>query len=160
MQMAKRIRAKLVLELLARGMSGREIRSTRHISHRSIKLVRDAADRAGVTWDDVAEKSDGEVYDLLFPAQKASREAYAEPDWEWVHSELQRDGVTLKLLWEELRDEAARDGLVTKSYNTFCRGCQVFVSARGVTNHLEHKPGQAMEVDWELPVSNGNSQSM
>lgn len=53
--MAKRIRAKLVLELLARGMSGREIRSTRHISHRSIKLVRDAADRAGVTWDDVAE---------------------------------------------------------------------------------------------------------
>lgn len=31
MQMAKRIRAKLVLELLARGMTGREIRSTRHV---------------------------------------------------------------------------------------------------------------------------------
>ena len=54
MQMAKRIRAKLVLELLAKGMSGREIRSTRRISQRSIKLVREAAERAGVTWDDVA----------------------------------------------------------------------------------------------------------
>ena len=32
--MAKRIRAKLVLELLAKGMSGREIRSTRRISQR------------------------------------------------------------------------------------------------------------------------------
>lgn len=148
MQMAKRIRAKLVLELLAKGMSGREIRSTRRISQRSIKLVREAAERVGVTWDDVRGMTDGEVYDLLFPAQRAAREAYAEPDWEWVHSELQRDGVTLKLLWEELRDEAARDGLVAKSYNTFCRGYQSWVTARGVTNHLEHKPGQVMEVDW------------
>ena len=102
----------------------------------------------GVTWEDVAGMADGEVYDLLFPAQRAAREAYAEPDWEWVHSELQRDGVTLKLLWEELRDEAARDGMVAKGYNTFCRGYKSWVAARGVTNHLEHKPGQVMEVDW------------
>ncbi len=146
--MAKRIRAKLVLELLAKGMSGREIRSTRRISQRSIKLVREAAGRVGVTWEDVSGMTDGEVYDLLFPAQRTAADAYAEPDWEWVHTELQRDGVTLKLLWEEHRDEAARDGLVTKSYNTFCRGYQAFVTARGVTNHLEHKPGQVMEVDW------------
>lgn len=39
-----------------------------------------------------------------------------------MHSELPRDGVTLKLLWEEPRDETARDGMVTKRYNTFCRG--------------------------------------
>ena len=102
----------------------------------------------GVTWEDVAGMADSEVYDLLFPAQRAAREAYAEPDWEWVHSELQRDGVTLKLLWEELRDEAARDGMVAKGYNTFCRGYKSWVAARGVTNHLEHKPGQVMEVDW------------
>ena len=146
--MAKRIRAKLVLELLAKGMTGREIRSTRHISQRSIRLVRDAAERRGLTWDDVADMPDRDVYDLLFPAQAVAREAYSEPDWELVHSELQRDGVTLKLLWEEHCDEAARDGLVTKSYNTFCRGYQAFVAARGVTNHLEHKPGQVMEVDW------------
>ena len=82
MQMAKRIRAKLVLELLAKGMSGREIRSTRRISQRSIKLVREAAGRVGVTWEDVAGMPDGEVYDLLFPAQKAARDAYADPDWE------------------------------------------------------------------------------
>ena len=87
MQMAKRIRAKLVLELLARGMTGREIRSTRHVSQRSIKLVREAAERVGVTWGDVADMTAGEVYDLLFPAQAVAREAYSEPDWELVHSE-------------------------------------------------------------------------
>ena len=65
-QIAKRIRAKLVLELLARDMSGREIRSTRHISQRCIKLVREAAERAGVTFDDVAGMPDQEIYDLLF----------------------------------------------------------------------------------------------
>ncbi|MDO4539025.1 MAG: IS21 family transposase [Coriobacteriales bacterium] len=146
--MAKRIRAKLVLELLEKGMTGREIRSTRHISQRSVKLVREAAERAGVTYGDVADLPDQEVYDLLFPAQKVAREAYAEPDWELVHSELQRDGVTLKLLWEEHCDDAGQRGLVAKSYNTFCRGYKSWVTARGVTNHLEHKPGQVMEVDW------------
>ena len=49
--------------------------------------MREAAERVGVTWEDVAGMADSEVYDLLFPAQRAAREAYAEPDWEWVHSE-------------------------------------------------------------------------
>lgn len=148
MTMAKKIRAKLVLELLDRGMTGREIRATRHIAPNSVRLVREAAEARGVTWADVAGMADDEVYDLLFPDRARAREAFAEPDWEWVHSELQRDGVTLSLLWEELRDEAARDGKVAKSYNTFCRGYRAWARARGVTNHLEHKPGQVMEVDW------------
>ena len=37
--MAKRINAKLVLELLGRGMSAREIYRTRHISQQSVKKV-------------------------------------------------------------------------------------------------------------------------
>jgi transposase len=65
-----------------------------------------------------------------------------------VHSELQRDGVTLKLLWEEHADGARAQGLVPKSYGTFCRNYREYAASRNVTNHLEHKPGQVMEVDW------------
>ena len=45
--MAKKINAKLVLELLGKGMSGREIAQTRRIAPQSVKKVREAAEERG-----------------------------------------------------------------------------------------------------------------
>ena len=42
--MANRIGAKFVLELLGKGMSGREIQLTRRIAQKSVKKVREAAE--------------------------------------------------------------------------------------------------------------------
>lgn len=146
--MARKINAKLVLELLGKGMSAREIRRTRHIAPQSVAKVRAAAEAAGVGWEDVATMDEGDVYRLLFPESAKAEEAFIEPDYDYVHTELQRTGVTMQLLHEELRDRAAEEGLLCKSYTTFCRGYADHVAARRVTNHLEHKPGQVMEVDW------------
>lgn len=84
---------------------------------------------------------------MLFPAQKEAREAYAEPGWEWVRPEPQRDGVTPGPLWEEHRDGAIRDGLAPEGHDTLRGGHRSYAGARGVTNHPGHKPGQVMEVD-------------
>lgn len=146
--MAKKIRAKLVLELLSKGVSVRTISSTRHIAHQSIRKVREAAEREGVTWEDVSDLDDSDVYRLLFPSESEQDGACIQVDYDYVHGELQRDGVTLLLLFEEHCDEAREQGLAHKSYTTFCRGYREYVTSRRVTNHLEHKPGQAMEVDW------------
>lgn len=80
--MARRIEAKLVPGLPARGMTGRGIRSTRHVSQRGTGLAGEAADKAGLTWGDVADMPGREACDLLSPAQEEARDAYAEPDWE------------------------------------------------------------------------------
>lgn len=146
--MAKKIDAKPVLELLDRGMSGREIRTTRHIAQQSVKKVREAAEEKGVTWADVAHMDGDDVYNLLFPDHAQAEAAVAKIDIDYVHSELQKTGVTLKLLHEEYCDQAKLDGLASKSYTSFCRDYSEYVVARNVTNHLEHKPGQVMEVDW------------
>lgn len=45
--MARRINAKLVLELLGKGMTGREIYRTRRVAQQSVKKVRDAARERG-----------------------------------------------------------------------------------------------------------------
>ncbi len=150
--MAKKINAKLVLELLGKGMSVREISRTRHIAPRSIKKVREAAEARGVTWEDAAGMNEADVYDLLFPEQAEARDAVAEADYDYVHAELQKVGVNQKLLWEEYRDGAESEGLAYVSYGTFCRGYKSYVVARNVTNHLDHKPGQVMEVDWSGPT--------
>jgi transposase InsO family protein len=61
-------------------------------------------------------------------------------------------GVTQKPLWEEYRDEAGAKGSAAVSCTSFCRGCKRCVTGRNVTNHLEYKPGQAMEADRSGPT--------
>lgn len=152
--MARRIPAKLVMELLGKGMSAREIQRTRHIAPQSVAKVRKAAEERQVAWADVADMDDAEVYRLLFPRSAEAEDAFLAPDYGYVHAELQRTGVTMQLLHEELRDEAASLGLLCKSYTTFCRGYADYVAAKNVTNHLEHKPGQVMEWSSTTPTRN------
>ena len=143
--MARRINAELVMELLGMGMSAREISRTRGIASASVKKVREVAGAAGLAWDDVRAMNEPEVYDLLFPEQARARDAVAEVDYARVHCEHQRVGDNQRLLWREYVDESGASGKARLSYGSFCRGYAAWVSARNVTNHLDHKPGQAVE---------------
>lgn len=146
--MARRIKTKLVMELRARGMSRKAIARTRKMSMHTVMAVFDAADEHDVHWDDIKELSDGEVFALLFPERVAAEKIIFQPDYDYVHSELKKTGVTLKLLWQEYSDIAREDGSTPVSYTSFTRGYSDYTVHRNVTNHLDHKPGQVMEVDW------------
>lgn len=65
--MTKHIRAKLVLELRANGLSRKEIARTRGMSMQTVMKVFDAADKYSVRWEDVKEKGDDEVFGPCFP---------------------------------------------------------------------------------------------
>ena len=58
--MVRRIRAKLILQLRAEGLSGRAIAASQGMSRKSITAVLEAADAASVGWDDVADRPEGE----------------------------------------------------------------------------------------------------
>lgn len=98
--MARKIPAKLVLELLGKGMSAREIQRTRHIAPQSVAKVRDAAEERRVGWEDVAKMDEAQVYELLFPREAEADKAFLAPDYAYVHTELQKTGVTMQLLHE------------------------------------------------------------
>ena len=70
----------------------------------------DAARAVGVGWDDVAGKTDGEVYALLFPGRGERESVYEQPDWARVHRELARVGVTLRILHGEYATDADGPG--------------------------------------------------
>ena len=146
--MAKHNNAKLILELTAKNMSQREIARTRHISTHTIKDVLDRASEQGVSWDDICLMGSDEVTHLLFPQEKEALEAITKPDYAYIHHELRKPGVTLKLLWEEYREKCAVDNKVAISYTTFTRGYSDYSVSTSITNHLTHKPAQTMEVDW------------
>ncbi len=153
--MAKHRNAKLIIELSAKNMSRREIARTRHISTHTIKEVLDRASEKGVGWGDVSLLGDDEIAAMLFPEEREAEEAVARPDYGYVHSELRKVGVNLKLLWEEYRDECAESGKASVSYVTFTRGYADYAVSKNVTNHLNHKPwrwtGRGRPCGWSTP---------
>ena len=96
--MADKIDVKLVLELRQANMSQRAIAASRHISTKSVAAVWKRADALGVSYADVADKSDDEVYLLFFPDKFRKETVYAPVNYDLIHSELKKTGVTLKLL--------------------------------------------------------------
>ena len=150
--MVRRIKAKRVLALYSRGLSGRAIARALGVSRDSVALTLRAAADAGVSYGDVADSDDGEVYALLFPGRNEHPGAYRQPDWAVVHRELARTGVTLKLLHAEYRDSCAADGVPSMGYDRFCKLYQAWVTANGVTSRVERKAGSTIEVDWAGPT--------
>ncbi len=146
--MVRKIQAKLVLRLHAQGLSGRAIARSQGMSRRSVSDVLDAARAVGVGWDDVAGKTDGEVYALLFPGRGERESVYEQPDWARVHRELARVGVTLRILHGEYADGCRRTGKPHMGYDRFCKLYAAYVQKLGVTSRVEHKAGRTIEVDW------------
>lgn len=145
--MVRKIKAKLVLRLRAEGLTGRQI-AAHGMSRHSVAAVIDAADRAGVGWDEVADLDEQAVYALLFPGRGEHVSVHAQPDWAQVHRELARVGVTLKLLHGEYVDASRAAGATAMGYDRFCKSYQRHVLITGASSRVGHKAGQSIEVDW------------
>jgi transposase len=146
--MANKIKVKLILELHAAGMSRNMIAATRHISKLSVSDVIRRAGELSVTLNDITEKSDEDVYRLFYPDRHAVETLYKDPGYDYVHEELKKTGVTLKLLWDEYRTACAVGGGLAMGYTKYCKGYTQHTIKKNLTNHLLHKPGIAVEVDW------------
>ena len=111
--MTRKIKVKLILELHEQGMSLNEISRTRHLSTHSACQTVEAAKKKGFSFKDVAELTDDAAYRLLFPERHAYEEVHEPSDMEYVHRELGKTGVTLKLYTEP--NELNQFGLVKKT---------------------------------------------
>ena len=92
--MVRKIKAKQILKRHSQSVSGRAIAGSLGISRSSVAETLGAAADAGVSYADIASKSDDEVCALLFPGRNEHASACRQPDWEAVHRELAKTGVT------------------------------------------------------------------
>ena len=149
--MVRKIRAKLVLRLRADGFSRRQI-AAQGMSRHSVTAVLEAADREGVSFDEVAGLDEAAVYTRLFPGRGEHESVHAEPDWKVVHRELAKVGVTLKLLHGEYVDRCRAEGSMAMGYDRFCKNYQQHLLISGAASRVGHKAGQTVEVDWSGPT--------
>ena len=150
--MANRINVKLILELKSGGMSQNEIARSRHMSRSSISSVVNIAKEKNITYDDIKDMNDDVIYRMFYPEKMLTEDIYELPDYEYVHKELKRVGVTLKLLWEEYCDKCHTEGTLPVGYSKFCDDYGTYTTRNEITNHPENKPGVKCEVDWSGPT--------
>lgn len=151
--MARKIDVRRILEEKIKGTSNNAIASGWGISKHSIKDVVAKATELGILPDGpLPDKTDDELYMLIFPDKRDSADIHEPVDFAYVHSELNRVGVTLKLLWKEYRNKCLADGKLAMSYSKFCRMYEKYAARHGFANHIYHKAGDRIEVDWSGPA--------
>ena len=77
--MARRIKAKLIMKLLAAGLSHNTIAKSQKVSKRSVGEVAHAARDVGLDWETASGMTDAEVYEALFPGRGEAEPAYDVP---------------------------------------------------------------------------------
>lgn len=150
--MANKINVKFILELRAAGLLRNVIAATRHIAKHSVSDVMHISDEKGITYKDVRSFPEETVYRMFYPDKFAVEQLYEQTDYEYVHQELKRVGVTLKLLWQEYQERCKSSDKIPMGYTKFCNGYADYTVVNKLTNHLEHKPGIVTEVDWSGPT--------
>ena len=154
----ERLSMRMVREVLRLSWGGklgcRAVAQSCGLGRTTVREYLQRACRAGLSWPLPEGMSDGELEALLFPPPVVpGRGARPLPDWEVVHKERQRKGVTLFLLWEEYK-AVYPDGY---EYSRFCDLYREWAGKLPVWMRQEHKGGEKLFVDYAgmtMPVVN------
>ena len=123
------------------GLSLRDIAASCNCGKSTVDDVLKRAQNAKISWP--CDLNDKELLSLIYPPTEARKTA-AEPDLNYIFNEMKRKHVTLMLLWEEYKGDNP-DGLM---YTQFCERYRSFKKSNQISLHIEHKAGEAMQVDW------------
>ena len=91
---------KQILHMLLDGYSQRRIASTLCVSRNTVAKVAKAASDHQLSKDALESMEEMEIHNTLFP-EEALLPTLVTPDFPYIHKELLKSGVTLKLLWQE-----------------------------------------------------------
>ena len=105
------------------------------------------AEEVGIVWPLDPDFSDAKLQKLLLP-QSDLPPLRQVPDYEAIHKELAKSGVTLSLLWNEYCECCRQEKKIPFMYTQFCKYYREYALQTKATLHIDHKPGEKMEVDW------------
>ena len=128
-----------ILRLHSLGLNKTEIASSCRCARNTVAATLQRAANCGLQWPLPEEMSDKQLSERLFPSS-TSTPVYKMPDYEWVHREMQKNGVTLSLLWVEYCEQCHQNGELPygrivnlASMNSFVAGPKMaaYVASKG-----------------------------
>ena len=136
-----------ILRLQSLRLNKSQIAQSVCCSRTTVIQVLNVAVEKGIRYPLLEDLSDRKLSELLFPNEHANPE-YQMPDYEYVHKELQKNGVTLNLLWLEYCEKCREEGTLPYQLTQFKKHYRDYAVKTNATMHLNHKPGEIMQVDW------------
>jgi transposase len=126
-------------------LSNRAIARSCSISHSTVGEYVQRAKEADLSWPLPDDLDEERLFELLFPKPSdPGPRAIPCPDWSWVHAELRKKSVTLRLLWVEYR-EGRPSGY---GYSQFCSLYRQWAKRLNPSMRLTHKAGEKVFVDY------------
>ena len=136
-----------ILRLSSLGFSNRNIALSVPCSRNTVAKVLKRAQELDISWPLEDNQTDGVLESLFYPTQ-SDRSQKRMPDYDYIHKELLRNGVSKKLLWTEYMEDCRANGDKPLMYSQFCYHIQQDEQKRRAIMHIKRKPGEQVEVDW------------
>ena len=141
--MFKKVNVKRILELIIDGKNNTTIASMMNASRSTVIGIRKTNNELKLSYEDIEELDNDQLYDLLFPNKFKDDKKYALPDYPNIKKELRREGVNLALLWNEYVDTCMKANKRYCSYPTYCRLYNDYL------NSIEHTNGYKPDIPGE-----------
>jgi transposase len=138
---ARRLSMRKVFELMrlqAEGLSVRQISASLQLARSTVSDYLGRIEAAALSWPLPEDLDRSEVLERLFGPEAARRAGRPAPDWSRIHTERQRRGVTLQLLWLEYK-AAHPEGY------QYSRFCELYGRWRSSIEPVMRQPYQAGE---------------
>lgn len=136
-----------MLRLNSLGLNKSQIAAACNYFRNTVARAIGLAEEKGLSYPLPEGMSDKQLAKILFPASAAKPE-YKMPDYEYMSREKQKSGVTLNLLWLEYCEQCSNNGETPYQLTQFKKYYHDYTLKSGATIHLNHKPGEIMQVDW------------
>lgn len=141
------IQYRKILEYYFNGISQRTIETSVGSSRHTIRSVIQEAESRGIE-ELTEEMTDYWLENYLFPSKKPSSKGYLEEDWFYVHKELLKKNMTLRLLHREYEQKAKLAHKIPYAYRTYCTHYGNYAHKYKLTMPIKRKPGEITEIDW------------
>ena len=127
-------------------LSMRAIQRAINVSLGAIQAVIKQAVARELTWEKIESLDEKALNELLYPSQQPLPVTlYEVPDWNSVHRELSRKGITKQLLWQEYTEQYPNGHY---SYSRYCRLYKTWVKKQKRSMRQVHKAGEKLFVDY------------
>jgi transposase len=151
----KRLSMRMITEVLrlyySCGLSIKQIHKSLGCSRGAVSEYIYRAKAAGLSWPLPGDLDDAQIEQRLFPPVVKFR-GKPLPDFNYMHTELRRKGVTLVQLWSEYREEYPHGYGLTQYCDLYGR----FAKSLSIVMRQEHKAGDKAFSDFAgstLPIT-------
>ena len=117
-------------------------------SRNTIREVIKIAKEKDISWPLEESVTNSILEGLLYPEKTEKANVFCQPDYEYIHREVARPGVTMSLLHAEYLARCADAGQIGYQKTQFYDNYSAWARKTKATMRIHHKPGDAMEVDW------------